>query len=128
MVVRGSACESVRGRARQPAVGEGTAYGKSAGKKLGTGGAQMGNVHLNSRILTAGRDHALLLTCGECDVVAVKSGFASGYLGSGSRSLSYVLRLLEVHGATIEEYEVAPEVLERLDRSALTRSDLAVLD
>lgn len=40
----------------------------------------------------------MLLTCGDCDVVAVKSGCASGCPGSCPRSLSYVQRLLKEDG------------------------------
>lgn len=79
-------------------------------------------------ILSAGRDHCLLLTVNEGDQVAIKSGFASGYGGGGPHGFSYVLQVLETHGAEIEEYELDPEFLDRLDRSALTKRDLERLE
>jgi len=69
-----------------------------------------------------------LLTVNVGDLIAVKSGFGSGYRGEGSRGLSYVLKVLEAYGADIEEYQVTPEFMERLDYSALTKSDLDALD
>ena len=44
------------------------------------------------------KDHCLLLTVNVGDLVAVKSGFATGYIGEGSHTFSYVLQTLEVHG------------------------------
>jgi hypothetical protein len=89
---------------------------------------QYGDRITHVRILSSSQDHCLLLTVNVGDVVAVKSGFASGYLGEGSRTFSYVLKVLEKHGAEIEEYRVAPEILERVDSSALTARDLKEID
>jgi hypothetical protein len=63
-----------------------------------------------------------------CDPIAIKSGFSSGYGGEGPRTFSYVLQLLDSHGAEIEEYNVDASVIERLDNSALTLPDLKKLD
>ena len=84
------------------------------------------------RILTAGNHHGLLLTVnerapGEGDLVAVKTGFASGYGGAGPKAFSYVLQLLDAHDAEISEYNVKQEVLDRLDNSALQKADVANL-
>jgi len=57
------------------------------------------------KILSSSNDHCLLLTVNVGDAVAVKSGFASGYLGAGSHTFSFLLAVLE-----------APE-----DRSPLAR-------
>jgi hypothetical protein len=81
-----------------------------------------------ARILSHSNDHCLLLTVNNGDLVAIKSGFSSGYRGGGPHGFSYVLRLLDVHGADIDEYDVDEDVMERLDRSALTKTDLAMLD
>jgi hypothetical protein len=94
---------------------------------------QFGDPITRARILTCPReesvtDHALLLTLGEYDLVAIKSGFASGYLGQGSHTFSYVLQLLDTHGVEIEEYNVDEAFVERLDHSVLTRADLEHLD
>lgn len=81
-----------------------------------------------ARILSSSRDHCLLLTINVGDLVAVKSGFASGYGGEGPRRFSYVLQVLESHGTEIEEYIVAPDLLDRIDKSALSTTDLETLD
>jgi len=54
----------------------------------------------------------------------VKSGFATGYGGEGPRRFSYVLQILDSHGATIIEHDVAHSLLDKIDYSALTKSDL----
>jgi hypothetical protein len=70
----------------------------------------------------------LLLTVNGGDIVAVKSGFSSGYLGEGPRTFSYVLQVLDFHGVEIEEYAVSSEMIERVDTSSLTKADLEVID
>jgi len=54
----------------------------------------------------------------------VKSGFATGYGGEGPRRFSYVLQILDSHGAEIIEHDVPRSLLDKVDDSALTRSDL----
>lgn len=88
---------------------------------------QFGDRIIRARILTCEREHCLLLTVNVGDLVAVKSGFASGYGGEGPRRFSYVLQILDSHGAEIEEYDVSEKLLQRVERSALTRADLAML-
>jgi len=85
---------------------------------------QHGDRITNARILTCGKFHGLLLTIGVGDLIAVKSGFASGYKGEGPRRFSYTLQLLDAYGAEIDEYEVAESVIQRLDNSLLRVSDL----
>lgn len=80
-----------------------------------------------ARILTCYNAHCLLLTINE-DLVAIKSGFRSGYGGEGPYTFSYILELLDAHQIKIDEYEVTPGVLERLDDSALTKADIKKLD
>lgn len=70
------------------------------------------------------RTHCLLLTAEFDELIAVKSGFASGYGGEGPDALSYVLNVLREHGAEIEEYDVSAELIECIDSSALLQSDL----
>jgi len=89
---------------------------------------QFGTRIQRAAILSSSNDHCLLLTINEGDLVAIKSGFASGYSGGGPHGFSYVLQVLHSHGAEIEEYDVAPDLLERLDRSALSKEDLEVLE
>ncbi len=69
-----------------------------------------------------------MLTINVGDLVAIKSGFASGYGGEGPRRFSFVLQVLEGHGAEIEEYDVHADLLDRVDQAALTRADLETLD
>lgn len=85
---------------------------------------QYGDKITIARVLTANGNHCFLLTINIGELVAVKSGFASGYVGEGPHTFSYILQLLDAHGAEIEEYEVTPEYVGRLDASALTQADL----
>jgi hypothetical protein len=62
------------------------------------------------------------------DLVAVKSGFSSGYRGEVPRDLSTVLQLLKRHGTEIEEYLVSPEIIERIDKSCLTIDDIELIE
>jgi len=89
---------------------------------------QFGDRISHARILSCSNNHCLLLTVNYGDFIAVKSGFASGYGGEGPHALSFVLQLLEVHGAEIEEYEVERGVIDRIDMSSLTIEDLANLE
>jgi Protein of unknown function (Hypoth_ymh) len=89
---------------------------------------QYGTHIQRARILTCENGHCILLTDDVGDPIAIKSGFASGYGGEGPRTFSYVLQLLDSHGAEIEEYEVEESTIRRLDNSALTLSDLKRLD
>ena len=77
-----------------------------------------------ARIISCSARHCLLLTVNADDLIAVKSGFSSGYAGEGPHTFSRVLQLLDAYGAEIEEYDVNDDVLERLDLSALTTRDL----
>jgi hypothetical protein len=80
------------------------------------------------RILSCGRSHCLLLTVNVGDIVAVKSGFSSGYRGEGPRTFSYVLQVLHAYEMQIDEYDVSSDVVERLDASSLTQGDLKAID
>lgn len=71
--------------------------------------------------------HALMLTDAVGDVVMVKSGFSSGYGGTGPKGFSATIGLLNWHGVDIDEIEVPSEVLDRLDASALTVDDVALI-
>jgi len=75
-------------------------------------------------ILTSGRDHAFLLFNDVGDPIAIKSGFASGYGGAGPTAFSRVVEFLNGHGVEIDEVEVTEDLLERLDDSALTLTDV----
>lgn len=89
---------------------------------------QYGDTVTRAQILSCSGDHCFLLTINTGELVAIKSGFASGYAGEGPRTFSYVLRLLDAYEVEIEEYQVPQDLLDRLDESALTRHDLAFLE
>ncbi len=89
---------------------------------------QFGDRVTRVRILSSSNHHCLLLTVNVGDLIAVKSGFGSGYVGEGSRTFPYVLQVLKAHGAEIEELRVAPDVIERVDNSSLTAGDLRAFD
>lgn len=89
---------------------------------------QFGDEITRARILSFSNRHCLLLTVNAGDPVAVKSGFSSGYGGEGPRRFSYVLQLLIAYKVEIEEYPVQETLIERLDKSALTLSDIEDID
>ncbi len=88
---------------------------------------QYGEKGYQARVLSSAGTHCLLLANGIGDQAAVKSGFASGYGGEGPAALSYVLQLLEAHGVELDEVEVAADLIERLDDSALTVGDVDLI-
>jgi len=81
-----------------------------------------------TRILSCSNNHALLLRDCDGDLIAIKSGFSSGYGGEGPHALSYALQLLYFHGSEISEYVVDQYMLDRLDSSALTSNDIVEID
>lgn len=72
--------------------------------------------------------HCFLLTINYDELIAIKSGFSSGYRGEGPAALSMALQLLQKHGVEIDEYEVSPEVIARVEQSCLTNKDIASID
>lgn len=80
------------------------------------------------KILTSGSGydcrHALILNVDTDVIIAIKSGFTSGYSGEGPRSFSYVLSILKKFTEEIDEYLVPYKLIERIDNSALTEKDL----
>ena len=85
---------------------------------------QYGTKITDARILTSGQSHSLLLSINFGDLVAIKSGFASGYGGSGPTTFSEVLGVLHAAGAKIDEYEVDSDVIKRINETALTTEDI----
>jgi len=88
---------------------------------------QFGDKITHARILTASGAHGLLLTTDKGEVVAIKTGFSSGYPGEGPRRFSYVLHVLWRHEAHISQAQVGGGILNRLDASALTEADLEAI-
>ena len=77
-----------------------------------------------ARIISSGNTHCLLLTNAVGDQIAVKSGFSSGYGGTGPGCFSVTLHLLHSHRVEIDECITDNSLIERLDQSALTVADL----
>ncbi|WP_459568535.1 TIGR02391 family protein [Cupriavidus sp. 8B] len=80
-----------------------------------------------AQILTADNCHCLLLTLDGGELVAVKSGFSSGYGGEGPRTLAKVLCILRAYRVEIDECAVPAALLDRIDASALTVKDLDLI-
>lgn len=72
--------------------------------------------------------HGFILNINDDEIVGIKSGFSSGYLGTGSKGLAKALQLLMFHGTDIKEYEVTKDFIDRLDKSCLLTSDLEFLN
>jgi hypothetical protein len=85
---------------------------------------QYGPSIARARIISSGNTHCLLLTSAVGDLIAVKSGFSSGYSGKGPKCFSATLQLLDSHGAEIDECLVEESTIDRLDNSALTIADV----
>lgn len=83
---------------------------------------------IKARILSCKNSHCFLLTINVGDIVAIKSGFSSGYIGEGPRGFSYVIQLLEAYDVEIEEYEIKKTVMNRIDSSCLTKLDIKHID
>ncbi len=78
----------------------------------------------NAKLLTCSKSHCFILTVDIHDLVAVKSGFSSGYNGEGPRALATALLIFQRHGIDVEEYEVSSDIIEKIDRSCLMANDI----
>ncbi len=85
---------------------------------------QFGDSITKLLILTNNHNHALVLYTEQDEVIAIKAGFASGYPGEGPRGLAYILTLLNTLEIEINEFDVAKKVIEKIDCSCLTDSEL----
>lgn len=85
---------------------------------------QYGDSIKHARILSCDNAHCLLLTINVEDLVVVGSGFSSGYGGEGPRTFSQALRLLDNHGAEIDEIVIEQEILDKIDSTYLTKADV----
>lgn len=88
---------------------------------------QSGRALQEAKVLTDDATHCLFLADDIGDLIAIKSGFSSGYLGEGPREFSRVLQLLSSHGIEISEYEVGKAIIDRIDASGLTDEDVQAL-
>ena len=79
-------------------------------------------------ILSCNHFHALILYTEDHEVIAVRSGFLSGYSGEGPKGLAYILSLLDEHETEIEEYEVKRKVMEKVNGSRLKIAELEKIE
>ena len=89
---------------------------------------QYGDVISRVLIITSEQNHALILHMESDGVVAVKSGFSSGYHGEGPHGFAYVLALLHTYDVDIEEYLVNESIIEKIDGARLTYSELKKIE
>ena len=75
-------------------------------------------------IITNNHSHALVLNTEDDEIMAIKSGFSSGYPGEGPKGLAYILSILDEHNIEIEEYEVKKKVIDKINGSYLTMPEL----
>lgn len=79
---------------------------------------------MRARIVSTGNTHCLILTNEVGDMIAVKSGFSSGYGGAGPECFSVVLQFLHSHHVDIDEWIADQALIARFDESALTADDV----
>jgi hypothetical protein len=72
--------------------------------------------------------HCFLLTINHDELIAINTGFSSGYGGEGPAALSTALQLLKKHGVEIDEYEVSPELIDRVAMACLTSKDITSIE
>ncbi len=89
---------------------------------------QYGDIISRVLIITCDQSHALILYMETDEVVVVKSGFSSGYGGEGPHGFAYVLALLHAYEIDIEEYVVNNSIIENIDSSQLTYSELQKIE
>lgn len=88
-----------------------------------------GDIIHRARLVTSQENHhGFILTVNHDEWIAIKSGFASGYIGTGAHGLSAAIQMLIRHNIEIDEYDVSNEFMGRLNRSCLLRSDLEQLE
>jgi hypothetical protein len=85
---------------------------------------QFGDQISKALIVTNQQSHALILYTEDHEIIAIKSGFASGYPGEGPKGFAYILSLLDMQEIEIEEYDVKKKVIEKINCSRLTKLEL----
>lgn len=85
---------------------------------------QFGDHISKTLILTSDQYHALILYIEDYEVVAVRTGFSSGYPGEGPRGLAYILSLLNEQEVPIIECDVKRNILEKINSARLSESEL----
>jgi len=88
---------------------------------------QYGGPFVDARLLSAKGAHGLLLRTDHGELVAVRSGFASGYDGEAPRGLSTVLSLLRSFDIYTFEISVPAALLKRLNAARLSNDDVGLV-
>ncbi|MEO8514043.1 MAG: TIGR02391 family protein [Ignavibacteria bacterium] len=83
---------------------------------------------LKANILSYKNRHCFLFFVDAGDPIIIKSGFTSGYLGTGPNAFSYILQLLDIYNVEIEEYKIKKTLLNRIDNSLMLATDLEELE
>jgi len=91
--------------------------------------AIVGLIHFGEKIIEAkllsfGCQHGFLLETERGEVIAIKSGFSSGYSGEGPRTLSTALQLLISRNVHLEEYDVPKSIFDQVNASKLSKVSL----
>lgn len=87
-----------------------------------------GGKHLKkAHLISHNSKHAFLIITAHDEIIAIKSGFSSGYSGEGPRGLAIALALLNRHKVEIEECRVDSLLMERLDYSCLLQRDVKLI-
>jgi hypothetical protein len=89
---------------------------------------QFGDRITEGRLLSSKGVHALALKTGFGELIAVRSGFTSGYSGEGPRALSLVMLLLTNYDIDVVELEVPRGMIQRLNEACLTQADLELIE
>ncbi|MEA5464224.1 TIGR02391 family protein [Leptothoe sp. PORK10 BA2] len=76
------------------------------------------------RLLTYESEHCFLLSIATEGYIMIKSGFSSGYHGEGPRGLSLALQILQRYVSWIEEYRISSRILQNINNSCLSHTDL----
>ena len=74
-------------------------------------------------IFSCEHEHSLVLQIKQTWVI-IKSGFASGYLGEGSKGFAYILALLENYCNDIDEFEVNRKIIQKIEHNSLQEEEI----
>lgn len=86
---------------------------------------QFGDQIEEVKLLTFETRHCFLLSFAyQSNYIAIKSGFSSGYSGTGSLGLAIAIQLLHPYFPWIEEYILSSSIFQRIDDSCLLTSDI----
>lgn len=84
-------------------------------------------VRLLTELVSAPR-HAFLITTEIDELIAIRPGFTSGYLGEGPRALASALLLLDAFGFHVDEHVVSSRIIDRIVAASLTSKDIKEID